>query len=96
MREIRSWASNSVNRTSLLVKLAFAGYLLGAVVYFLIGLLSEGNDENKDDKYVVIIEWNLALGGMLWLLTFVLDWGNVYVTLKGNINDTVQYIEPSQ
>jgi len=48
---------------------------------------------NHDDPYVVIIEWNLALVGMTWLLTFVLDWKDVYLTLIGPIEGTVKMIE---
>ena len=31
---------------------------------------------------MVIFEWNLILGCLLWLFTFCKDWGNIYITLK--------------
>jgi len=68
-------------------------WLVGAVIYCLVGLNKEGDDMNHDDPYVVIIEWNLALVGMTWLLTFVLDWKDVYLTLIGPIEGTVKMIE---
>jgi len=68
-------------------------WLVGVVIYCLVGLIKEGDDMNHDDPYVVIIEWNLALVGMTWLLTFVLDWKDVYLTLIGPIEGTVKMIE---
>jgi len=68
-------------------------WLVGVIIYCLVGLIKEGDDMNHDDPYVVIIEWNLALVGMTWLLTFVLDWKDVYLTLIGPIEGTVKMIE---
>jgi len=41
----------------------------------------------------VTIEWNLTIGGLIWLLTFALDWKDIFLTFKGDINDTVKQID---
>ena len=69
------------------------GYLLAVALYCIVGLLTQKEDLTHDDKYVVIIEWNLAIGGMIWLLTFVLDWNNIQIVLKGDFKTTVKMIE---
>ena len=92
MGELRKWKSAAINRTSLIVKYAMFWWLVGVVVYCLVGLIKEGDDMNHDDPYVVIIEWNLAIVGMTWLLTFVLDWKNVFLTLVGDVKGTMRIL----
>jgi len=52
------------------------------VVYCLVGLIT---DPKHNNEYVVILEWNLVIWGLIWLLTFTVDWASVFLTLKGDI-----------
>ena len=73
--------------------MVFFGYLLGVFIYCIVGIILEKRDEeNHDDIYVVILEWNLALGGLSWFITFVFDWDNVFLTLRGDFSKTVKYL----
>ena len=49
----------------------------------MVGLLTENTAENKDDKYVVILEWNTVFVNILWLFSFRTDWKNVYLCVTG-------------
>jgi hypothetical protein len=41
----------------------------------------------------VTVEWNLTIGGLGWLLTFVLDLKDVQLTFKGDAQETIKYIK---
>jgi len=63
--------------------MGIAIYLLFIFVYALVGALREYEvPANDDDKYMVIFEWNLIMGCLVWLFTFVKDWQGIYITLK--------------
>ena len=68
----------------MLLKSLICGSLTAVFLYCIAGLLSE--QLRGDDKYVVILEWNLVFQGLAWLLTFTKDWKRVFVTLKGDFN----------
>lgn len=92
MKDMRDWDSRLFSRKSILVKIVVVGYILGVAIYCLVGAVAKGEPENDDDIHVVIIEWNLTLGGLVWLLTFVLDWQDVFVTLRGDFGKTIKLI----
>jgi hypothetical protein len=93
IRDIRAWDTTITSRASIILKTIFSGYLLAVVIYFIIGSILE-NEENDEDIYLVTIEWNLTLIGLTWLLTFVLDFKDVQITLKGE--DTLKRIDPNR
>lgn len=97
LREMKSWCSSVISDRSRLIKTSILIYLIGVLVYCIIGLLlKKEEDLSHDDKYVVIIEWNLALGGLTWLFFFIMDWGNVSLTLQGSYAVTVKMIVPEE
>ena len=82
-RKMRNWNTQSMSRLSLVAKVVVAGYLSIVWVYCLIGLISEAvGHANDDDKYIVIVEWNLVYAGLIWILCFLPDFKNVYFTLN--------------
>lgn len=78
--KMRNWDARFMTRSSLLKKTLVAGYLTVVWGYCIIGLILE-NAANKDDIYVVIVEWNLVYAGLVWIFCFVEDWKHVYLAL---------------
>ena len=74
MREMHNWDPSSFSKNSILIKIIIVGYITGVAAYCGIGSLFQESPSNDDDIHVVIIEWNLTLGGLVWLLTFAMDW----------------------
>lgn len=92
MREMHSWDTTSFTKKSITVKIIIVGYITGVALYCGIGALLGGTPANDDDIHVVIIEWNLTLGGLVWLLTFTLDWQDIFITLRGDFSQTIKMI----
>ena len=65
-------------------------YLNGVTLYSLYVLLNES--ENDDDPALVIIEWNLTLVCLVWLLSFKYEWNHIFLTLKGDFSKTMKRI----
>ena len=83
LMDMHSWCSSVIRTCSLRIKMGIAIYLLFIFVYALVGALREYEvPANDDDKYMVIFEWNLIMGCLVWLSTFVKDWQGIYITLK--------------
>lgn len=83
LREMKAWCSTVITSLSSSIKTGIFLYLVGVAIYCGVGVARE-HEEDHDDPYLVIIEWNLALGGLIWLFFFALDWKNIQVTLKGD------------
>ena len=92
MRELHNWNPSMITGRSITIKLLVFGYIVGVAIYCLIGSLRQIIPSNDDDIYLVIIEWNLTIGGLVWLLTFVVDWKPVFLTLKGDVSKTIKII----
>ena len=43
--------------------------------------------ESKSDKYVVIVEWSTVTVGLLWVLSFCIEWSNINLCLLGPEED---------
>ena len=67
--------------------------ILVTALYCLYLALTKKDDENEDDPSVVIIEWVLSIGAMVWLLTFVLELKDVFITLRGDVSQTVKMVD---
>ena len=92
MREMHEWDYTAFSKKSIVVKIIIIGYITGVAVYCGIGSLVKGTPSNDDDIYVVIIEWNLTLGCLVWLLTFAMDWGDIFITLRGDFSQTIKKV----
>ena len=79
LSKLRAWDTSVLSRPSLLLKQVLALYIAGIWIWCIYGLLTEA--ENKDDIYVVILEWNSVSINLLWLLTFAYEWKNFDLTL---------------
>jgi hypothetical protein len=86
LREMHNWDITVISRSSLLLKRVIVGYITVVAWYCAGSALGESDEDKEDNIYVVIVEWNLAIMGLVWLLTLALDWGNVSVVLKGNFS----------
>ena len=89
--KMRSWNTGALSKEGTMSKVLVMVFISMVVVYCVVGLMLENeDDENDNDIYIVIVEWNLMLGWFVWLLTFVFDWKDVKLTLKGNFGSTVR------
>ena len=93
MKDMHDWKSTSFSKTSVWTKIIVVGYITGVALYCAYGAIFHGIPSDDDDIHVVIIEWNLTIGGLIWLLTFVLDWKDVFVTLRGDFSKTIKLVE---
>lgn len=85
--KIRQWDTKTMTYCSLFQKVLVASYLSIIWVYCLVGLISQalsGSPTNDDDKYIVIVEWNLVFAGLVWVVCFHGDWKNVSIVLVSN------------
>lgn len=62
-------------------------YLIVTWVYCIAGLILTSSEEDlevegKGDKYVVIVEWNTVAVGLLWVLSWVIEWRHYGLALK--------------
>ena len=80
--DIYRWDPRSISYNSKSIKILLMIGLSLIVVYCLVGLIT---DPKHNNEYVVILEWNLVIWGLIWLLTFTVDWASVFLTLKGDI-----------
>ena len=80
---MRQWFPYVIIRESYYVKLGLVVYLLGVIIFCGVGVLLEIFPRNETDDYSNTIEWNLTLVSIVWLLTFVYDFGGLYVSLRG-------------
>lgn len=92
MWDLREWDSKIIGRRSINIKVTIALYLFVIAMYFIIGSLLENGNENDEDIYLVTVEWNLTIGGLIWLLSFVYDFKDIHITFKGDAQDAVKYI----
>lgn len=89
---MHNWDPSVLTRGSIIAKLLVFGYISGTLLYCIVGAIMENIPSNDSDIYEVIIEWNLTLMGLLWLLTFVLDYKNVFLVLRGDFSRTIKKI----
>ena len=90
MRELHNWDATILNKTSITIKTILVGYVTAVALYCGVGGLIENIPQNDDDIYVVIIEWNLTLICLVWLLSFTLDFKDISITLRGDVSKTVK------
>lgn len=93
LRELHNWDPTVINPRSLLIKRIIVGYISGVAFYCAIKGLNLASAEKEDNIYVVILEWNLAIMGLIWLLTLTFDWKDVFIVLKGNFEGTVKRVQ---
>lgn len=94
VRDMYDWDPSAITRSSYNWKTIFAGYLIIMAIYCIFDGLSELIPKNDDDPVVVILEWNLVFFGLAWLMTFALDWSHVFITLRGDVSETMKRITP--
>lgn len=90
LKEMHNWDPTVISRKSLITKRVVVGFLTGVALYCAFNGLGENKIEKEDNIYVVILEWNLAIVGLLWLLTFTMDWQGIYLVLKGDLSSSVK------
>lgn len=84
LREMHNWDPTALAGRSVWTKILIVGYITLVAGYCGIGGIIENIPHNNDDIYVVIIEWNLTLMGLVWLLSFALDYKDIFIVLRGD------------
>lgn len=82
--KMREWDTRVMSAPSLTSKIVVLGYLTCVYIYCAIGLIFYPETNHSDNKYGVIVEWNLVYVGLLWVFTFVGDFGGIYLVFAGN------------
>jgi hypothetical protein len=82
--KMRNWDPSFMSEGSMLEKKLFSVYLTLVLVYIVVGLIFEYG-RNEDDMYIVIMEWNLVDGGLLWVLAFRHDWKKLYISFQKGV-----------
>lgn len=83
-----------MSKASLTAKMIVMIYLHLVYVYCFVGLLNQvwpGHSKNDDNKWGVIVEWNLVYGGLVWVLCFIADFKNIYLVLNNKNIPNSQY-----
>jgi len=80
--EMCKWDNTVLDPWSWFWKKLTCGYLSAVALYCLFGLITEINS-NKQDRFIVIAEWNLVIFNLLWLFSFKSEWKKVYLTVNG-------------
>ena len=92
LHQVRWWYTPSISIFSMTIKMILFIFILVTAIYCMYLAFTEPS-KNDDDPSGVIIEWVLALGSMTWLLTFVLDFKDIFITLRGDFSQTIRIVE---
>jgi hypothetical protein len=80
MKRMRHWSADFITLESWWFKKITCLYLTGVWIYAAVGLILENTaGQNKDDRFVDVLEWNTVFVNILWLFSFRTDWKNVYL-----------------
>lgn len=64
-------------------------------IYCAIGLITEAKRGNKQDQYIVILEWNEVIVNLMWVLSFRTDFKKVYLNVLGKPGKIMAEAEPA-
>lgn len=79
LRNMRNWDPTIMTCESWFLKRLTCYWVITVAIYCLVELALDGS---KGDDMVVIIEWNLVIVNLLWLLSFRSEWKHVYLSFK--------------
>lgn len=83
MTKLRRWDTTVISRLSLTLKQILAAYISLIWIYCIYNMITESSESpNKQDIYVVILEWNSVLINLVWVLTMVMEWKDLDIVLS--------------
>ena len=77
---MRKWDTNFMTARSLLLKKMVNIYF--NLMWISMIIIAIFDSTNGDDKLVVIAEWNLVYGGLIWILCFLGDWKQLNISFN--------------
>lgn len=80
MTKLRSWDTSVIGLCSLRIKQLLSAYI-GALWAWCLYHISQEPSMNKQDIYVVIVEWNSVMINLLWVLSMVMEWKDFNLVL---------------
>lgn len=84
MTKMRQWDTSTIGRSSLIIKQILSIYILALWAWCLYNIyMEQGSQPNKQDIYVVIIEWNSVLINLFWIFSLVFEWKHFKLSLVG-------------
>jgi hypothetical protein len=82
VRDLYHWDSTVISRKSYLIKMILAGYVGLVWVGTLAGLVLNPSGQNDDENvYIVILEWNSVYVCLFWILSYLPEWSDLRITL---------------
>ena len=82
MTKLRNWDSSVMSKLSLRLKQILGFYITGVWAYCLYYISQESSGSaNKQDIYIVIVEWNSVIINLFWVLTLVMEWKSFNICL---------------
>lgn len=78
--KMRHWDASIIEPRSWFLKRLTCYWNVGVALYCLVQIIL---DSKKGDDMVVVIEWNLVLVNLVWVLSFQQEWKKVYLTFYG-------------
>lgn len=83
MTKMRAWDTTVMSKTSLRVKQLLSLYITALWAWCLYHI-SQESQLNKQDIYVVIVEWNSVMINLFWVLSMVFEWKKFKICLSAN------------
>lgn len=81
--DMYQWDTSFMVKRSLIIKVILGVYVAIVWVYTGVSLALHPETDNDDENvYIVILEWNSVYICLLWVLSFVVDWKDLYVSLS--------------
>jgi hypothetical protein len=80
LRKMKNWDASIMTCESWFLKRLTCYWNILVVIYCLIQIAL---DSSKGNDMIVVIEWNLVIINLLWVLSFRSEWKKVYLTLEG-------------
>ena len=77
---MRNWDSSIIEPRSWFLKQLTCYWNILVGIYCLVNLAIH---PDSGDDMVVVIEWNLVLVNLVWVLSFQQEWKNMYLTFYG-------------
>lgn len=83
MTKMREWDTSVMGLCSLRIKQVLSLYIGALWAWCLYHILNESSS-NKQDIYVVIVEWNSVMINLVWVLSMVMEWNHFKLCLHKN------------
>lgn len=85
MTKLREWDTSVMGSFSLKIKQLLSLYI-GLLWAWCLYNISQEPSKNKQDIYVVIVEWNSVIINLFWVLSMVCEWKSFKICFSAKKN----------